>query len=111
MSHLGLEGLYFALDLLGTVLVSAAATCLAIALWLVPEQRGQAKGPVALFAVLTLAFMLISLYRGTMAPQRTWPIVLAAIHTAADDDRTERIHDLRRHWKPGGMRFVDWYLV
>lgn len=107
MIYLGFNGLHLALDLMGLGLLLAAVACLAAVVWLIVKRRSHASPAVALFVVLTL----VLLYRGTMAPARSWPIMLASIEATTGADRLERVEDFKQHWQHREMRLVDWYFV
>jgi hypothetical protein len=108
MLHLGPGGTQVGFDPLGLLLLLTFIALCAGALIALSKKR--VKVTASMLAIAA-AIAILQLARGTMAPERTWGIILAAIEQSQGKQREQRIQDLQAHWRYSEIPTLSWYLI
>ncbi len=108
--YLGLRQYQLHFDLLGLGIICAVFLMMAALIW--QAARGSPKLSLA-FAGVLITLCAVQIHRGWMVPDSAWLTMLGAIETADNDERVQRIQELRQSWNATAdtMRATDWYAI
>lgn len=106
MIYLGLGAHQLAFDLLGILVLLVCCLLAAMVLWTSATKR---RTNALWTGVLCAGLAAIQTYRGLMAPEEAWPVMLAAIQESRAIERDRRLRDLQADWRHHEMQFARWY--